>query len=250
MEQITLSAEKRSDTESGSGVAKRLRAAGKIPGVIYGLGKETIKFAVDRRHLFEVLDRSSGGNVIITLDMPGLKTEENVAALVKEVQWSPVHKQPLNVDLQWISLTEPITVSVPIVTEGEAPGVEEGGSVNQIRYEAEIECLPTNIPDHLVIDMGGMNIGDTRHASDISVPDGVVLLLEPEEGVITISRPITEQDLEVRTEEELVEGQLEELELAEGEVAPEEMEEEAEVEEGAQGEEVEEGGASGDKEAG
>ncbi len=248
MEQITLVAEKKQ--EAGSGVAKRLRVAGKVPGVVYGLGRETLAFTVERHRLFEVLDRASGGNVLVSLELVGAETDPDIAAIIKEIQWSPVHKEPLSVDLQWISLTEAIVVSVPIVVEGEAPGVEEGGSVNQLHYEVEIECLPTNIPERLLIDITGMEIADTRHASDIVVPEGVELLLEPEEGVVTIARPITEEDLEVRGAEELPEGELEELELEEGEIAPEELEEEAEVgegEEAAEGEEGEEAEPSEDE---
>ncbi len=245
MEQITLVAVKKKD--AGSGAAKKLRAAGKVPGVVYGLGRETLAFAVDRRRLFEVLDRATGGNVLISLELAGAETDTDIAAIIKEIQWSPVHKEPLSVDLQWISLTETIVVSVPIVVQGDAPGVEEGGSVNQLYYEAEVECLPTNIPQQLVIDITDMNIADTRHASDIAMPEGIKLLMDPDEGVVTIARPITDEDLEVRVDEELLEGELEELELEEGEVAPEDMEEEAEVEEGEEAEEGEEGEASEDE---
>jgi len=245
VEQITLIAEKKKD--SGSGAAKRLRATGKVPGVVYGLGRETLEFAVDRRRLFEVLDRATGGNVLISLELAGAETDPDIAAIIKEIQWSPVHKEPLSVDLQWISLTETIIVSVPILVQGDAPGVEEGGSVNQLHYEAEVECLPTNIPQHLVIDITDMNIADTRHASDIAVPEGIKLLLDPDDAVVTVARPITDEDLEVRVDEELLEGELEALELEEGEVAPEDMEEEAEVEEGEEAEEGDEGEASEDE---
>ncbi len=248
MEQVTLHAEKRAEGERGTGVAKKLRAAGKVPGVVYGLGKDVLPFTVERRRLYEVLDQAGGGNVLIKLDLAGAETDPDVAALLKEIQWSPVHKEPLNVDLQWISLTDPVIVSVGLVIEGEAPGVEEGGSINQLSYDVEIECLPTDIPEQLVIDVTGMEIADTRHAGDIALPEGITLLLDPDDPVVTIARPITEEDLEVRVDEELLEGELEELALEEGELTPEEMEEEAEVEEGEEGEEGEE--AAGDEEKG
>lgn len=232
MEQITLVAEKRDGR--GKSYAKHLRDAGKVPGIVYGLHKEPVAFAVDRRDLFHVLDSAAGANVIISLQIEGVDVASDVAALVKQVQWSPVHKEPLNVDLQWISLTEAVTVHVPIVTEGHAPGVEEGGSVNQVRYEAEVACLPTSIPDYLSISIEGMEIGDTRYVSEIVVPEGVELLLDPEDAVVTIARPISEEELEVRTDELLPEGELEALELTE-----EEMEEEAPVEEGEEAEETE-----------
>jgi len=209
-----------------------------VPGIVYGLGRDTLAFTVERRRLYEVLAQAGGGNVLIRLDLAGTEADPDVAALLKEIQWSPVHKEPLNVDLQWISLTDPVTVSVGLVVEGEAPGVEEGGSINQLSYDVEIECLPTDIPEYLMIDVTGMEIADTRHASDIVLPEGITLLLDLDDPVVTIARPITDEDLEVRVDEELLEGELEELELEEGELTPEEMEEAADVEEGEEGEEA------------
>jgi large subunit ribosomal protein L25 len=213
MEQVVLKAQKKD--ESGKGAARKLRAEGLVPGVIYGLGKETVGFAVQRRELYDLLDKATGGNVLISLDMPDMQIDADTAALIKEIQWSPVHKEALSVDLQWISLKEPVTVSVNITIHGHATGLEEGGSMNQIRYQAEVECLPTDIPEELTMDVTGMQISETRFASDLAVPEGVTLLLDPEEPIATIARPISAADLEVRTDEELPEGELEELALAE-----------------------------------
>ena len=229
MEQVVLKAQKKD--EAGKGVARKLRAEGLVPGVIYGLGKDTLAFTVGRRELYEVLDKATGGNVIISLEMAGVDIDADTAALIKEIQWSPVHKEALSVDLQWISLTEPVIVSVNITIHGDSPGVEEGGSINQIRYQVDVECLPMSIPDELMMDITGMQIAETRFASDLVLPEGITLLLDLEEPIVTISRPITAADLEVRTDEELPEGELEELELddEEGEAAEGE---EAEGEEG------------------
>ena len=220
MEQVVLKVQKKD--ESGKGVARKLRAQGLVPGVIYGLGKETVDFAVRRSELYEVLAKATGGNVLISLDMADLQVDADTAALIKDIQWSPVHKDALNVDLQWISLKEPVTVSVNITIHGHATGSDEGGSINQIRYHAEVECLPTDIPEELLLDVTGMQIAETRFAGDLAVPEGVTLLLDPEEPIVTIARPISAADLEVRTDEELAEGELEELALAEeGEEAAE-----------------------------
>jgi len=225
MEQVVLKAQKKDD--SGKSVARKLRAEGLVPGVIYGLGKETVALAVQRRELYELLEKATGGNVLISLDMAEMQIDADTAALIKEIQWSPVHKEALSVDLQWISLKEPVTVSVNITVSGHATGADEGGSINQIRYHADVECLPTDIPDELVMDITGMQISETRFASDLAVPEGVTLLLDAEEPVVTIARPISAADLEVRTDEELQEGELEELALAE-EKAEEKAEEAAE----------------------
>ena len=110
MEQVVLKAQKKDD--SGKSVARKLRAEGLEPGVIYGLGKETVALAVQRRELYELLEKATGGNVLISLDMAEMQIDADTAALIKEIQWSPVHKEALSVDLQWISLKEPVTVSV------------------------------------------------------------------------------------------------------------------------------------------
>ena len=224
MEQVAMVAELREET--GKGPARRLRVQGLVPGVAYGLDQETVTISVPRGELETALRTERGANVLIDLKIEGVKTGKGTAAIIKEVQRHPVTRQPLSVDLQWISLTETITVQVPVVVQGESPGVEEGGVVDQILHEIEIACLPTAIPDHLVADITGLNINDTIHVESLEVPEGVELLVDGAEAVISISPPIKEEDLEVRVAEELLEGleevpaEEEELVLEEGEEVP------------------------------
>ena len=217
MEQVVMTAERRE--ANGSGPARRLRENGMVPGVAYGLDNENVVIAVPRDVLEAALRTEQRLNVLLDLRIKGIKSDKQTAAIVKEIQRHPVTRVPLSVDFQWISLTETITVSVPVQIEGSAPGVDdEGGMVDQIMHEIQVECLPTNIPDHLVADITGMAINDTIHVEALAVPEGVNILVDPAETVVSIAPPIREEDLEVRVEEELLEG-LEEVPLAEEELA-------------------------------
>lgn len=223
MEQVVLEVQERQAT--GKGPASRLRAQGLVPGIVYGRGLAPVTVAVPDRDLYDLLRTSGGSNVLVDLRIPGLTHETSVAAMIREVQRDPVNHTPLHVDFQWISLADKVTVQVPVSFIGESPGVLEGGVIDQILHEIEVECLPTDIPQRLLLDVSGMEIRDTRHISDLQVPEDVEVLADPEDPVVTISPPIKEEDLETRVEE--VEG--EEL-LPEEEAEEREEEVEGEVE--------------------
>lgn len=222
MEQVVMVAQRREET--GKGPARRLRAQGLVPGVAYGLGNDTVAICVRKDELDAALRTERGANVLLDLKIEGVKTAQDTVSIMKEVQRHPVTRQALSVDFQWISLTEKITLQVPVLVEGESPGVEEGGVVDQIAHEIEVACLPTAIPDHVVIDITGLNINDTLRVEDIQVPEGVELLVDPADPVVSIAPPISEEELEVRVAEELLEG-LEEVPLEEEELVVEEAEE-------------------------
>ena len=126
MEQVVLKAQKKDD--SGKSVARKLRAEGLVPGVIYGLGKETVALAVQGRELYELLEKATGGNVLISLDMPTCRLTPT-PRLIKEIQWSPVHKEALSVDCSGYR-SRAGDVSVNIAIHGHATGLDEGGSMN------------------------------------------------------------------------------------------------------------------------
>lgn len=231
MELIPLKAEIREQT--GKGPARRLRTAGFIPGVVYGLGRDTIHLSVARRALERVHGGAEGANVLIDLEVPGEEKDSSIAAMIKEIQRDPVTRLPLSVDFQWVSLTEEIEVEVPIEVTGTAPGVkEDGGVVQQQLHTVAVKCLPTNIPEAIVANIDGMHIGDALFVSDLPAIEGVSYVPEPDEVVLTITPPISEEDLESRVDEEMLET-LVDLEVgAEAEeLAPEEPAEKAEDEE-------------------
>ncbi len=221
MEQIVIEAKRRE--EFGSGPARRLREQGIVPGVVYGMGKETLSIAVSAEQLDRVLRTEQGLNALLDLQIAGVEVEQGTAAIIKDIQRHPISRKALSVDFQWISLKEASIFSVPIEVRGIAPGVEvDGGVVDQVMHEVEVRCLPTNIPDYIIADITDLQIGDTVHADALQAPEGVEILADPAETVVSIAAPIREEDLEARVGEELLEGLEEvpleeELELSEGE---------------------------------
>jgi len=237
MELVQLKVDAREET--GKGPARRARANGFIPSVVYGLKRDTLHLSVDSG-AFSRLVVGSAANVLIDLEVPGQEKEASVAAMIKDVQRDPVTRQPMSIDFQWISLTEQIEVEVALEITGIAPGVEEDGGVAQQQlHTIALTCLPTAIPESIAIDISGMTIGDARFVSDLPEIEGVDYVPEADEVVLTIAAPISEEDLETQVDDELLDS-LVDLEVgeevAEGEeaevLAPEDEEAAEPAEEG------------------
>ena len=224
-----LTAERRSD--AGKGVARKLRAAGKIPAVLYGQGVDTTPLTVDSRELTHLLHGSAGSNVLVDLVVDG---EEHLA-IPREIQRDHIHARFVHVDFLAVSRTQTITVSVPVHETGEAVGVKEGGVVEHHLREVQIECLPQDVPDELVIDISNVELGEMVHVSDLDVPSGVTILTNPDDAILSVITPAllrVEADLSVPGEEAVevpaeaeAEAEAEEAaEAPEGEAAPAEGE--------------------------
>jgi len=193
-----LTAERRSD--AGKGVARKLRAAGKIPAVLYGQGLETTPLTVDSRELSHLLHGSAGSNVLVDLMVDG---EEHLA-IPREIQRDHIHSKFVHVDFLAVSRTETITVNVPVHETGDAAGVKEGGVVEHHLREVQIECLPQDVPDEIVVDITDVELGDMVHVSDLVAPEGVTILTSPEDAVLSVVTPAAlrvEADLSVPGEE-------------------------------------------------
>ena len=221
--------------ERGSRATRRLRRQGLVPGVVYGGGDgECTAFKVDARVLRQVL---VDGSALIDLKVDGGRVRP---VIVKDQQLHPVREQPLHIDLLEVRLDETIEAPVAVHVEGveESPGVKEGGVLEQVTHQLNIEALPTDIPDAIVVDVSGMEIAATMHLSQITPPSGVTFLDDPEETIIaTIVVPTeVEEPEEIEEETELV-GE----EVPEGEEAPAE---EAEAPAEGEGESAEEGEGS------
>jgi large subunit ribosomal protein L25 len=202
-----LAAEVRTGT--GKGVARKLRAAGRIPAVVYGYGKTNQSISVDPRALDQLLHKSGAGlNTLIALQLEGGAR----TVLLKDLQRDPVKGFYLHADFHEIDLTETVEVTVPIHFEGTARGEEMGAVVDHPYRELEVECLPTAIPDHFVVDVSRLDIGDSIHAGEIAMPEGVALRTDPEVVVASCMQPTLSTE---PTEE--IEG--EEVSEAEGEAA-------------------------------
>jgi large subunit ribosomal protein L25 len=220
----TLSVQER--PERGTRATRRLRREGLVPGVVYGGGSgECVSFKVDSRVLRQVL---VDGSALIDLDVGGQKRP----VIVKDQQLHPVREEVMHIDLLEVRLDEKIQTTVGVQVEGaeEAPGIKEGGVLEHVTHQLNIEALPTAIPDAIVVDVSGMEIAATMHLSELTPPEGVTFLDNPEETIIaTVVVPTeVEEPEEIEEETELVgeEAEAVEAEAAEGE-APEAPAEEA-----------------------
>jgi large subunit ribosomal protein L25 len=170
---VSLEATPRSDV--GKGVARKLRTGGRVPGVYYGRGEESIPLTVALKDLEAVIESAEGSNVIVDLKLSGTAAKDR-KALIREIQRHPVAGLILHLDLQHISLTERIVVEVPIVLVGTPLGVKDGGGIlEHLLREVEVECLPTDIPSKLEVDVSALQIGDSLHVSDLKVERGEIL---------------------------------------------------------------------------
>lgn len=207
---ITLSATPR--PPQGTRPARRLRAEGKVPGVVYGLGGDPIPLTVDWRELRAALVTEQGLNAVIHLEIDG----ETTPTLVKDIQRHKVRRDVLHVDFIRVDLNKPVDVEVPVQLEGEATLVaQENGVVDQVLTALLITAKPSDIPSVLTVDISGLEIGNALRVSDIALPDGVTTSVDPEEAVVTASHQVVELPEPAEGEEG------EEGEAAEGEAAAE-----------------------------
>jgi large subunit ribosomal protein L25 len=208
--------------ERGKNAARRLRASGMIPAVLYGDGDgKSTSLAVPDKVIDYTLHHL-GDNALYDIDL-GAGTS---TARIVDVQRDPVTGRLVHVDFAPVDMLERIEVTVPLHVVGEAPGTEEGGVLQQVAYELRIESLPGDIPQELTLDVSALGMGENLTLADVSLPGGVTLISDPEEvaAVVTAPTEITEEEMEAAgiVEEEPEEEAAEE---EEGEEAPEESEE-------------------------
>ena len=167
--EATLEAVKR--TGRGKNEARRLRAAGQVPAVIYGAQKAgdaiaPVQVAVSPKEMMRILHSASGVNTLITLNGPGESTQK---VLVREFQLDPVTQQLLHADFYRVNLERKIAVKVPVVLHGEPRGVkQQGGVLEFLHKEIEVECLPTAIPEHVDLDVAGLELGQAIYMKDVA----------------------------------------------------------------------------------
>ncbi|HEV7845462.1 MAG TPA: 50S ribosomal protein L25 [Thermoleophilaceae bacterium] len=221
--------------ERGTRAVKRLRREGYVPGVVYG-GRdgECTSFKVNWRSLRQVL---VGGQALIDLNVAG-KTRP---VIVKDQHQHPVRDELLHIDLLEVRLDETIQTQVNVHLEGaeEAPGIKEGGVLEHITHQLNIEALPTDIPDTIHVDVSGLEIAATMHLSDLTAPTGVTFLDDPDETIIaTVVVPTeVEEPEEIETETELVGDEAEAEAGAEGDTGEEAEQKGEAAAEGAEGSE-------------
>lgn len=215
----TLSATTR--TESGKGAARQLRAAGRIPAIVYGQGDEGLSVSLDAHETDLLFHRISVDNTIVNLEVDGEK--EPIATLIREIQTHPFKAHILHVDFYRIQAGVELEVEVPVHVEGTPIGVKDSGGVLQlVVHDLPVACIPSKIPDQIVIDVSGLDIGDSLHVYDIDFPEGVRVLIDEDRTLVTVNLPrqeIEEDEDEDEGDEMDVEVIGEGEELGEGEEA-------------------------------
>ena len=191
----------------GKKAAKAVRTAGRVPCVLYGAHTEPVHFQTEVLALRPLIHTTETYRVALAVD--GQEHE----AIVKEVVFHPVTDRPLHVDFQALTRGEALTMTIPVHLEGTAPGVLAGGQLSQPIHEIEIRSLPKDIPGHISVDISGLDVGDSLHVSDLSLPEGVEVLTDAERTLVSIVAPrVTAED------------EADELELAAGETAEDAVE--------------------------
>jgi large subunit ribosomal protein L25 len=224
-----LSIEVQPRDQIGSGAARRLRREGIVPAVVYGGGRDTVPISVDSRVLRDLFREAGSDNAVFVLKLAGGSGKKR-HCMVHEIEVDPITRKILHIDFLRIDLTEKVKVMVQIELTGVPAGVRnEGGILDTVLREVEVECLPTVIPRHLEADVTELNIGQHVEAGELVLPEGVVLLEDPHRVLASVVAPRLPEE-EEEDEDALIEAEMDEPEIvgrreAEGEDGGEEEDE-------------------------
>jgi len=208
--------------------ARRVRVSGKVPGVLYGAGKETLSLSLDPRQVSRILYSQTGHNTIFELALEG---GERTQAMIVDWQYEPIKGALLHIDLKRISMDRKLRVSVPIVLKGEAEGVkQQGGILEQLLREVEIECLPADIPSAIEADVSELVLGKVLRVEDLPHSDKLKFLTDAnqpvahvttvKEEVVVAPEAVAAEAGAVPAEPEVIKKGKQEVEGEEGEAAP------------------------------
>ncbi len=206
MDQPVLNVKRRE--ARGKSVARRLRREGLMPGIVYGL-REPLPLSFDPKALEGILGTEAGENVIFDLKL-GDEDEPQRSVMVKELQRDIPSGVLLHADFLEVRMDREVTVRVPVVLRGEAPGVKEGGVLSHHVWEVEIECLPGRIPTEVAVDVSDLKVGDAIHVKELALGDDIRVLTNPDEVVATVSMVAAEVPVEAEVPAEAEEAPEEE----------------------------------------
>ena len=178
-----LKAEQRRET--GKGGARKVRAMGRVPAVVYGHGVDPIPVSVDARDLFHLLHTDAGMNVLVDLRVDG----SHILAMPREIQRDHIKGRFLHVDFLRIARDEKITVDVPIQLVGESHGVKEGGVVEHHLWDLHVECFPQDVPPSVDADISGLGLNESLKVGDLAVPSTLTVLTPAEETIVSVVPP-------------------------------------------------------------
>jgi large subunit ribosomal protein L25 len=184
--QVTLKAEVRSGT--GKGVARKLRASGRVPAVVYGSGAEPLSLSLGAHETSLLFHSISVDNTIVNLEVEGQKAP--ISTLLREIQTHPVRPGIVHVDFLRIEMGVEVELEIPVHLIGIPKGVrEDGGMLEQAIHHLPIRCTPANIPEDVHVDVTAMELGHILHVSDLALPDTVVALIDADRVVCSIQLP-------------------------------------------------------------
>lgn len=181
----------------GKKATKAVRRAEKVPAILYGRNTPPTPLAIGQKELFRVTHTKAGGNVLISLKIEGEKAKKDTTCLIKDVQRDPVTDQVYHVDFTSVSLTEKIKIKVPLAIKDmeQSVGAKEGGVLDLVHHEIEVECLPTEIPEKFETSVKDLKIGDAVHLKEITFPPNVTPLMGPDEVIIALHPPQKEEEI-------------------------------------------------------
>jgi large subunit ribosomal protein L25 len=196
----------RTRSETGKGAARKMRSAGEVPAVMYGQGTDPQPLAVKKEELQDVIHGEAGLNVLLDLQVVDGKEKDSHLVMIKELQKHPFKEKLLHVDFLKVARDEKVTMKVPLSIRGEetAAGLKAGGTLQHNLWEVEVECLPTEVPDHIYADITDLKIGDHLGVEDLEAPEGISILTDSEDIVLTILAPrlVVEEEVAPVSEEE------------------------------------------------
>lgn len=199
----TMNIEVTPRAETGKNANRRSRANGKIPAVVYGGGRESVAIEVDRKTLMDMMRKHVGENPLFLLKLG----DKERHAMIRDMQMDPVSRMVIHIDFQRVLMDQKVRVTVPIELVGTAYGVKtEGGILDFVTREVNVECLPGEIPKHIDFDVAHLHINQHAEAKDLKLPQGVTLLDEPDKVIVSLGHGKVEGagEGEGRTEPEVI----------------------------------------------
>lgn len=200
MAELTLEVVRREET--GKGVAKKLRKAGKVPAIVYGGHREAVPITVDRKSVTDLLTKSEHGvRSVFLLKMAGGDKKRH--AMVKELDRHPITRDIRHIDFVRVLMDEKVRVTIPVRLDGTAAGVKLGGIIDFQSREIHVECLPGAIPDEFIVDVSPLQINDFIRVSELPIQEGVKILEDESRVIVSVSAPRAEAVPETEEEEEI-----------------------------------------------
>jgi large subunit ribosomal protein L25 len=190
MAQSTLNVLKRK--RMGKSGAREIRKEGNIPAVLYGKGTDTISLVINPSELKEALSTAAGENTLLEICVKDGEEDIKKLSLLREIQYDFLTSKPIHLDFQALDMNQKITVSVPVQIEGKSIGVKEGGILEEILREISVECLPIDIPNSFNVDVSELEVGHSIHVNILEIKEGISILHEPEDTIVTVLAPKVE----------------------------------------------------------